>query len=114
MFFFYRIRGGPRGQIQAGGTAIPLSGVKIAILIETDWSQKMAQTREISPPHHLPFLEALCWQTENVKHLTPQEMLDRYERGWLYKGVLAELEGEELTFLRKLAKAEGSWIATSV
>jgi len=32
-------------------------------------------------------------------------MLNRYERGWHYRGILADLEGEELDFLRRLAHA---------
>lgn len=63
-------------------------------------------------PTDLPFLAAVCWQTENVKHFTIDEMLDRYERGWLYRGVLAGLEGEELEFVRSLARAKGSWLVT--
>jgi len=39
-------------------------------------------------------------------------MLNRYERGWRYRGVLADLEGEELDFVHNLAKKTDSWIAT--
>jgi hypothetical protein len=41
-------------------------------------------------------------------------MLNRYERGWVYRGVLADLEGEEKAFLRQLAKAKGSWLQVNV
>ena len=64
----------------------------------------------IRPPENLPFLEAICWQTDNVHHFTADEMLDRYERGWIYNGVLAELCGDELEFVQRLAKAKGSWL----
>lgn len=41
----------------------------------------MTNTKEIIPllvPQKLPFLEAICWQTKNVKLFTPEEMLSRY------------------------------------
>jgi hypothetical protein len=75
----------------------------------------MTVTTEIqNVPDDLPFLRAICWQTGNVKHFTEDEMLDRYERGWHYRGVLADLEGEELDFLRRLAITKGSWLANDV
>ena len=65
-------------------------------------------------PSNLPFLKAICWQTDSIEHFTLDEMLDRYERGWNYRGVLADVEGEELEFLRRLAQAKGSWLITDV
>ena len=65
-------------------------------------------------PAQLPFLQAVCWQTADVQHFTQDEMLDRYERGWGYKGVLADLEGDELDFVQRLARAKGSWLQTDV
>ena len=65
-------------------------------------------------PAQLPFLQAICWQTADVRHFTLDEMLDRYERGIDYNGVLADLEGLELTFVRQLAKAKGSWLQADV
>ncbi len=41
-------------------------------------------------------------------------MLGRYERGWHYRGVLANLEGEELDFLRQLARTKGAWLTNDV
>ncbi len=61
-------------------------------------------------PDYLPFLEAICWQMNNVRDLSPFEMLRCYERGWRYRGVLADLEGEERAFARRLAGEYGSWI----
>lgn len=75
----------------------------------------MAQTlknRDIKIPYNLPFLKSICWQTEDIRHFSLPEMLNRYERGWRYRGVLADLEGEELDFVRSLAKKTDSWIAT--
>lgn len=61
-------------------------------------------------PKKLPFLEAICWQTEDVYHFTPEEMLSRYERGWRYRQLFDNLEGEELNFLKDLAKRYNSWL----
>ena len=64
----------------------------------------------ISVPQKLPFLEAVCWQTENPYHLSPEEMLCRYERGWRYRGVVADLGEDEKKFIRDLGQRYGSWI----
>lgn len=68
----------------------------------------------IKIPNNLPFLKAICWQTKDIRRFTLPEMLSRYERGWKYRGVLADLEGEELTFVRNLAVQADSWIANDV
>lgn len=65
-------------------------------------------------PEKLPFLEAVCWQTADVKHFTLEEMLISYERGWRYLGVLGEPSPEELLFIKKLIQRYGSWLATDV
>lgn len=61
-------------------------------------------------PQKLPFLEAICWQTNDVYRFTPEEMLSRYERGWQYRKIFNNLEGEELIFLKELAKRYHSWL----
>ncbi len=61
-------------------------------------------------PPKLPFLEAICWQTENIYCLTPEQMLSRYERGWRYRNIFNNLEGEELEFLKKIAHQYQSWL----
>jgi hypothetical protein len=61
-------------------------------------------------PTKLPFLEAICWQTDDVYRFNPEQMLSRYERGWRYHELFGNLEGEELNFLRGLAKAYHSWL----
>lgn len=61
-------------------------------------------------PAHLPFLQAICWELADVGLLTPDEMLNRYERGWAYRGVLADIEGEEKQYLSTLATLHGSWL----
>ncbi|HEY9737360.1 MAG TPA: nucleotidyl transferase AbiEii/AbiGii toxin family protein [Trichocoleus sp.] len=64
-------------------------------------------------PQDLPFLKAVCWQLDEIDHLTPQEKLQRYERGWQYRGVLADLSAEEAAFVRELGRRYGSWLAMS-
>ena len=73
-----------------------------------------ALTQGIEPPAQLPFLKAVCWQTPDVDRLTAEEMLRRYERGWTYRGVLADLGKEEVVFLRHLTNQFGSWLASHV
>lgn len=68
----------------------------------------MAHTNEI--PTNLPFLTSICWDLEDIGILTLDEMLARYERGWHFNGVLADLEGDELRFVRRLAQEKGSWM----
>jgi len=69
---------------------------------------------DIKIPANLPFLKSICWQTKDISHFTLLEMLSCYERGWKYRGVLADLEGEELNFLRNLVKKNDSWIVNDV
>jgi hypothetical protein len=61
-------------------------------------------------PHDLPFLRAICWQTEDIEHFTPLEMLQRYERGWHYRGVLADLGEMEQAYLKFLCQEYRSWL----
>jgi hypothetical protein len=61
-------------------------------------------------PRKLPFLEAICWQTDDVYHFSPEQMLSRYERGWMYRSLFGNLDGEELTFLKALAQSYHSWL----
>lgn len=69
---------------------------------------------KVSVPEKLPFLEAICWQTKDVYLFTPEQMLSRYERGWGYRTLFNNLEGEELDFLKKLAKDYHSWLQTDL
>lgn len=61
-------------------------------------------------PEKLPFLESLCWQTEDIYQFSPAEILSRYERGWQYRQIFHNLEGEELEFLKQLANYYQSWL----
>lgn len=72
------------------------------------------QRMNINIPAQLPFLEAVCWELRNVHDLTADEMLNRYERGWAYRGTLADLGEQERVFVRKLAVARGSWLQIDV
>lgn len=65
-------------------------------------------------PKYLPFLEAICWQTSDMSHFSYEEILSLYERGWVYKGVLADLEGEEREFVKELASTYKSWISSEI
>jgi hypothetical protein len=61
-------------------------------------------------PEKLPFLESLCWQTSDVYHFTPEEMLSRYERGWTYRNLFGNLDNEERAFVKLLAERYQSWL----
>jgi hypothetical protein len=61
-------------------------------------------------PQKLPFLESICWQTCNVYLFTPEQMLSRYERGWTYRNLFNNLDGEELMFVKALAQSYRSWL----
>lgn len=65
-------------------------------------------------PKRLPFLESICWQTGNVYRFTPEQMLSRYERGWSYRNLFSNLEGEELRFLKELARRYNSWLQAAL
>ncbi len=67
-----------------------------------------------SIPETLPFLEAICWQTENVYRFDPEQMLSRYERGWRYRNLFNNLEDQELGFLKQLAKHYNSWLQSDL
>jgi hypothetical protein len=66
------------------------------------------------PPSSLPFLQALCWQSTGIDHFTPLEMLHRYERGWHYRGAIADPSPEETEYLRSLCQEYGSWLSDSL
>jgi hypothetical protein len=61
-------------------------------------------------PEKLPFLEAICWQTDNVYRFDNEQMLSRYERGWRYRSMFNNLESRELNFVRELARRYDSWL----
>jgi Nucleotidyl transferase AbiEii toxin, Type IV TA system len=65
-------------------------------------------------PEKLAFLKSICWQTEDVYKFSPEQMLSRYERGWRYREIFNNLEGEELDFLTALAKAGNSWLQVHI
>jgi hypothetical protein len=72
------------------------------------------RTNSPAIPEKLPFLESICWQTSNVYHFTPEQILSRYERGWRYRSMFGNLEGEELVFLQEIAKTYHSWLQTEL
>lgn len=46
--------------------------------------------------------------------LSQDEIIDRYERGWNYKGVLADITSQEKQYIAHLAKAKGSWLQVNI
>jgi hypothetical protein len=75
---------------------------------------RLQKINTIGIPQKLPFLESICWQTENVYKFSLEEMLSRYERGWDYHDLFNNLEGEELTFLKEIAQQYNSWLQTCI
>ncbi len=67
-----------------------------------------------SMPETLPFLEEICWQTANVYHFEPEEMLCRYERGWRYRSIFNNLEQREIEFIKQLAQQYNSWLQSDL
>ncbi|MBM0740592.1 hypothetical protein JOY44_02995 [Phormidium sp. CLA17] len=52
----------------------------------------------------LPFLRSLLWQISGaIAALTPEEMLNVYERVWRYRYTLEPPTSEEPNFIRELA-----------
>lgn len=82
--------------------------------VEMSGLKEMHQRNDYHIPEQLPFLTAVCWDLADVHALTIDEMLNRYERGWDYRGTLADLEGQEKVFVRELAIAKGSWLQVDV
>ena len=65
-------------------------------------------------PEALPFLEAICWQTDDVYRFDNEQMLSRYERGWRYRCMFNNLEDRELNFIKELAKRYNSWLQSDL
>lgn len=62
----------------------------------------------IPVPDALPFLESLSWFDTRWRELSAFEMLQRYEKGWRYRGVTADPSTEERAFVRALIHRFGS------
>lgn len=62
----------------------------------------------------LPFLEAVCWQMNNVYALSPEQMLGCYERGWRYCDLFVGVGTEEQQFIKTLAQQFDSWLITEL
>lgn len=70
---------------------------------------------QLRQPSSLPLLEAICKRlNQRVNREDEQRVLALYERGWIFKGVLGNLEGEEARYVRALANRYESWIARQV
>lgn len=78
-------------------------------------AQKPAQTGPIRRPAKLPFLDAVCKKlNQRINVEDEQRVLGLYERGWILRGALGNLEGEEARYVRALANRYNSWIARQV
>jgi hypothetical protein len=67
----------------------------------------------------LPFLKSLCWQgLEEHREFgigrDPAEILAIYERGWRWRGVMADISEVERQYIRDLAAAFSSWLINDV
>lgn len=78
-------------------------------------AQRAAQPGPIRRPAKLPFLDAVCKKlNQRVNVEDEQRVLGLYERGWILRGALGNLEGEEARYVRALANRYNSWIARQV
>lgn len=69
----------------------------------------------IKRPDKLPLLDAICKKLNQRVNLDDeQRVLGLYERGWIFKGVLGNLGGDEARYVRALATRYNSWIARQV
>ena len=72
-------------------------------------------TGPIRRPKNLPFLDAVCKKlNQRINVEDEQRVLGLYERGWILRGVLGNLEGDEARYVRALANRYNSWIARQV
>jgi len=85
-----------------------LSRRPCGVAAQRDEKQQPAADARILVPRELPFLESLSWDDRRWRKLSPFEMLQRYEAGWRWPGVLADPTDEELAFVRSLLRAGGS------
>ncbi|MCG2582729.1 MAG: hypothetical protein KA296_17805, partial [Marinobacter sp.] len=66
----------------------------------------------IKRPDKLPLLDAICRKLNQRVNLDDeQRVLGLYERGWIFNGVLGNLDGAEARYVRALATRYNSWIA---
>lgn len=69
----------------------------------------------IRRPEKLPLLDAICRKLNQRVNLDDERsVLGLYERGWIFNGVLASLDGAEARYVKALASRYDSWIARQV
>ncbi len=76
----------------------------------TSLAESTPAEAEIQIPEDLPFLASISWFDADYRALDPFEMLNRYEAGWRYLGVLADPSSEEKRFIRELIERFGSYL----
>lgn len=57
---------------------------------------------ELTIPHSLPLLEALCWNIADPYALSPRDMLSIYESNWRFLGVLDKPSQSEIEFIKSI------------
>jgi len=64
----------------------------------------------------LPFLRSLLWQgeTPTLKDHSLQEILQIYERGWRYRGVMADIGDTEKQFIQTLVREYHSYLYNDI
>ena len=76
---------------------------------------KLLRETPVRRPEKLPLLDAICKKLNQRVNLDDeQRVLGLYERGWIFKGVLGNLNDGEARYVRALATRYGSWIARQV
>lgn len=74
-----------------------------------------AASGPLKRPAKLPLLDAICKKLNQRVNLDDeQRVLGVYERGWIFKGVLGNLNDAEARYVRALASRYNSWIARQV
>lgn len=69
----------------------------------------------IRRPDKMPLLDAICKKLNQRVNLDDERsVLGLYERGWIFNGVLANLDGAEARYVKSLASRHNSWIARQV
>ncbi|GGC67397.1 hypothetical protein [Marinobacter halophilus] len=69
----------------------------------------------VKRPEKLPLLDAICKKLNQRVNLDDEpRVLGLYERGWIFKGVLSNLNESEARYVRALATRHNSWIARQV
>ncbi|MCP5207776.1 MAG: hypothetical protein H7A01_11270 [Hahellaceae bacterium] len=79
------------------------------------YKKQEKQDLPLRRPAKLPLLDAICKKLNQRINIDDEpRLIGIYERGWIFKGILAKLEGDEAKYVRALATKYNSWIAKQV